>query len=321
MTVDTEIVILQKCDPKAWRSSVTIVNSLEAFLKSDDTTGVKQIFHEQEKWRIHADDGINIFLSPLEEVLAKKCSQLGIPLSSFCDINVGIKPYQVGKGKPPQTKETVEQRIYDSSKPLDSLYRRYLRGSDIGRYKVAPLKERYLKYGPWLAEPRPAANFNAPLKIIMRQTGDSIVAAIDRNQYLCLNNMHVLVPKGHQPNPLYTIGILNSLLLNWYYHTLNPEVGEALAEVKKTNVAKLPIRMVNLADSKDKAHHDRLVELVEQMLSLHKRLADARMPRDKEIIQQQIAITDKQIDKLVYELYGLSEEEIKIVEGMHLDAQ
>ena len=67
------------------------------------------------------------------------------------DINVGIKAYQVGKGKPPQTKERVEQRIYDSSEPQDSLYRRYLRRSDIGRYKVIPLKQRYLKFGPWLA--------------------------------------------------------------------------------------------------------------------------------------------------------------------------
>lgn len=51
------------------------------------------------------------------------------------------------------------------------------------------------------------------------------------------------------------------------------------------------------------------------MFSLEERLADARMPRDKEIIQQQIDATDRQIDKLVYELYGLTEEEIKIVEG------
>jgi len=127
--------------------------------------------------------------------------------------------------------------------------------------------------------------------------------------------MHVLVPHEHHPDPLYIIGIVNSRLLNWYYHTLNPEEGEALAEVKKTNVARLPIRMVNQADTKDKTHHDRLVELVQHMLSLYKRLVVARMPRDKTMLQQQIAATDRQIDTLVYELYGLTEEEIKIVEG------
>jgi len=40
-----------------------------------------------------------------------------------------------------------------------------------------------------------------------------------------------------------------------------------------------------------------------------------RLPQDKEMIQSQIQATDAQIDRLVYELYGLNEEEIKIVEG------
>ena len=44
-------------------------------------------------------------------------------------------------------------------------------------------------------------------------------------------------------------------------------------------------------------------------------LPNANAPHDKETIQRQIDTTDRQIDKLVYELYGLSEEEINIVEG------
>ena len=51
------------------------------------------------------------------------------------------------------------------------------------------------------------------------------------------------------------------------------------------------------------------------MLDLHKSLATAQNPRDKENLEKQIESTDKAIDKLVYELYGLSEEEIRIVEG------
>ena len=48
---------------------------------------------------------------------------------------------------------------------------------------------------------------------------------------------------------------------------------------------------------------------------LHKQLSSARADHDKTLIQRQISATDGQIDKLVYELYGLTEEEIKIVEG------
>jgi len=49
---------------------------------------------------------------------------------------------------------------------------------------------------------------------------------------------------------------------------------------------------------------------------LHKRLPEVKTPREKETIQRQIDATDEQIDKLVYELYGLTEEEIALVEKM-----
>jgi hypothetical protein len=52
------------------------------------------------------------------------------------------------------------------------------------------------------------------------------------------------------------------------------------------------------------------------MLSLHKQLAAARTNQDKTLIQRQIEATDRQIDKLVYELYELTEEEIALVESV-----
>jgi predicted nucleic acid-binding Zn-ribbon protein len=57
-----------------------------------------------------------------------------------------------------------------------------------------------------------------------------------------------------------------------------------------------------------------MVELVEAMLQLHKSLAAAKTPNEKEALQRQIAATDVQIDQLVYELYDLTDDEIKIVE-------
>jgi hypothetical protein len=58
-----------------------------------------------------------------------------------------------------------------------------------------------------------------------------------------------------------------------------------------------------------------MVSLVERMLDLHKRLAQAKSPDDKTRLQRQIDATDREIDRLVYDLYGLTEEEIMIVEG------
>ena len=63
-----------------------------------------------------------------------------------------------------------------------------------------------------------------------------------------------------------------------------------------------------------RSRHDNMVWLVERMLSLHQKLATATIPADKELYQRQIEATDRQIDALVYELYGLSEEEVWVVE-------
>lgn len=65
----------------------------------------------------------------------------------------------------------------------------------------------------------------------------------------------------------------------------------------------------------DKARHDRMAGLVENMLVLHKHPAAAHTEHDKTVVQRQIDATDREIDNLVYDLYGLTEKEIRIVEG------
>ena len=64
----------------------------------------------------------------------------------------------------------------------------------------------------------------------------------------------------------------------------------------------------------DNIRHDRMVSLVDQMLSLHKQLSSSMADHEKTVIQRQIDATDWQINQLVYELYGLTKEEINIVE-------
>jgi restriction endonuclease TaqI-like protein len=123
--------------------------------------------------------------------------------------------------------------------------------------------------------------------------------------------MHVLVPKDDTIPLLFALGIINSKLMNWYYRTLNPEVGEALAEIKRANVARLPIRTIDA----DNARYDRMVELVESMLDLHRQITAATTAHAKTNLQRQIDATDAQIDNLVYELYDLSADEIQIVEA------
>jgi type I restriction-modification system DNA methylase subunit len=313
VVVDTEILVLEKTVSDRWEVNVSVVDKLEIFLSPALRTNIRHIKHAQQQWQELDGDVINIFLTPAEKKLAAKCKKFGDRLDSFYEINVGVKPYQVGKGIPPQTRKIVDERPFDSDRQVSSSYRPYLRGTDIGRFNIAPRETRFLRYGPWLAEPRPAANFDAPEKLFMRQTGDRLVAALDRERRLCLNNMHVLVPKGGRVSNSYLLGLINSKLLNWYYRTLNPEVGEALAEVKRANVAKLPIRDVDHNDPADKARHDQMVELVDRMLQLHEQLSVAKTDHAETNLQRQIDSTETRINELVYDLYGLSDQEIDLV--------
>jgi len=113
---------------------------------------------------------------------------------------------------------------------------------------------------------------------------------------------------------LYLLGVLNSRLLDHFLKlTSTPYRGGYIA-LNRQYIEHLPIRAVDFSDSTDVARHDRMVALVERMLDLHKKLAAARTPDEKTRLQRQIAAMDRQIDALVYELYGLTEEEIRIVE-------
>ena len=58
-----------------------------------------------------------------------------------------------------------------------------------------------------------------------------------------------------------------------------------------------------------------ILELVEQMLELNNTLSAARTPPDRTSLERQIAATDTQIERLVYDRYGLTDEEIKIVQA------
>jgi hypothetical protein len=77
----------------------------------------------------------------------------------------------------------------------------------------------------------------------------------------------------------------------------------------------LPVRTIDFSDPDDKARHDRIVSLVDSMLALHEQLAKARTSYEQTLLQRQIEATDQKIDTLVYELYGLTDDEVKIVEG------
>jgi hypothetical protein len=117
----------------------------------------------------------------------------------------------------------------------------------------------------------------------------------------------------------YLQGLLTSKLLDAYLHSISSPFRGGYWSYGKRFIEQLPIRTINFSDSADRVRHDQLVGLVKQMLLVYKCMADAKIPRDQVLLQQQIDAIDKRINRMVYELYGLTEEEIRVVESKPQD--
>jgi hypothetical protein len=114
---------------------------------------------------------------------------------------------------------------------------------------------------------------------------------------------------------LYILGLLNSKAVDYYHKQISSNYRGGWFGYDAKVIRHIPIRTINFSDPADVQRHAHMVALVERMLNLHRELAAAQTPGEKARLQRQVDATDAQIDALVYELYGLTDEEIKLVEG------
>jgi hypothetical protein len=114
----------------------------------------------------------------------------------------------------------------------------------------------------------------------------------------------------------YLAALMNSRLTSFYYDTVfgGNKLAGGYLRIGPPQLSTIPIVEIDFKNVHERVTHDKLVALVEKMLTLHQQLAAAKTPQDTTLLQRQIAATDKQIDQLVYALYGLTDEEIALVE-------
>ena len=136
-------------------------------------------------------------------------------------------------------------------------------------------------------------------KLVVRRTGDFILAAVDYDKFYFTNNVFVCLPKEDSPIDIkYALANLNSRLSTWYYRAIQPRKGKLFAELKINILKKLPLKFAKESDQKPFIH------IVNRIISMKK--------FDKH--SDTIAF-ENEIDQMVYELYGLTKEEIAIIEG------
>ncbi len=114
--------------------------------------------------------------------------------------------------------------------------------------------------------------------------------------------------------PEYVLGLLNSKLLFWWLQQKSNVFRGGWITCTKQYFGEVPLRRLDLSTPKQKDQHDALVDLVNMMLGLTAKLARVRVESERQTLQNAVTATDKEIDRLVYDLYGLTDEEIAIVE-------
>jgi hypothetical protein len=156
----------------------------------------------------------------------------------------------------------------------------------------------------------------ASRKILVPDIADAAAFALDEEGGYAFTSGYAIILKASvAESPKYILGLLNSRVLDFFLKKVSTPLRGGFFRYFTQFIEQLPIARIDFTSPADKSRHDRMVQLVEGMLSLHQQLAAAKAPHDKTILQTQIDATDRQVDRLVYDLYGLTEEEIRIVEG------
>ncbi|MBU1102768.1 N-6 DNA methylase [Patescibacteria group bacterium] len=237
----------------------------------------------------------------------------GIELSNIVRVSTGLKAYQIGKGKPAQTEEEKNSRKFHADKKLSSTYIKYLDGIDVRRYSLNWSGE-YLSYGDWLAEPRKSVPFKGP-RILVRQIPSQpphcINGVFTDEEFLNDINSMVVFNSAKAYGLKYILGVINSRLLSyWFINTFDKFQRKIFPQFKVNELARFPIYPAS------KNQQAAIVKLVDKTLDLSKQVQAAPENSDMwSTIKREIEKIDKEIDEKVYQLYGLTEEEIEIIGG------
>jgi len=170
---------------------------------------------------------------------------------------------------------------------------------------------------PWyrLERPREKYVFDASEKLVVPYRAENNRFAYDDGQgFNDGGGSYAIVLKNEIViNIKFLLGILNSKLMNWYYGFIGKPKGKSREYFNKP-MSKIPICTIDFNNPSEKAIHDKLVSLVDRMLELHKKKSYLPPSAEREKIEREIAITDEKIDEIVHGLYGITEEERKIIE-------
>lgn len=206
-------------------------------------------------------------------------------LKSLCNISQGLIPYDKYRG---HTEEIIKNKIWNATYKKDDTFKKELQGKDIARYSLKWNGIDWLSYGSWLAAPRRKEFFTEERILIREITNPRILATITDEEYY--NTPSIINCIEFKISPYYILGLINSKLFTFYHLCVSPKANKGLfPKILVSDVKKLPIKY-------EPTFEFPIVERVKILLAQYSERIDS------------------EIDQLVYEIYGLTQDEISIVE-------
>ena len=287
--LDVSIILLEKCSIKNKRDSnnILIIDNPLDFELGKSNIIPQSVFIKQENYEFR------LRIDKKTGELLEKIRDNSKSLNELVYISRGIE-----KG----SNETIQTNSPENK------FVPILVGKDIDRYSIT-FRNRYIKYNEKIKSIFKSREiFETPKILVQRIRNLSlkrrIVATIDRNNFYTMNTLRILITKSKKVSLNYLVAILNSKLINyWFSKSFNNK------DIYAYQLEQIPIRI-----SGDKISN-KLIILTDLMLLLHQELNASENGIDKhKKIEEKIKKTDAEIDELVYKIYGIKENEKKIIE-------
>jgi type I restriction-modification system DNA methylase subunit len=299
------IIILQKTT-KSKASHIIKIKKIGNFQGLTDNT------YQELPQKTLQDSTKNNFILKTSSDLILKIERVAINLNNIVSIKETIHTGNV------RNKLVV-------NKKLDSTCKKLLAGKDCHRYWYK-WAGRYVRYDETLIDKQkgeyaslPDPKYFEKPKVLLREIADKIECCFDENKYYTLNKVYSLQVLGNiHYDYFYLLAILNSSLATHYFKEKFEEshVRGGYMQFKKIYTSQIPIFEITLTNRKEKEKHDKLGLLARRLHGLYGDLANIPENTNKwRKIKQEIERLDRKIDQEVYKLYGLTKEEIKVVEG------
>ncbi|MCP4401196.1 MAG: N-6 DNA methylase, partial [bacterium] len=303
-SVDTSIFILcREYDVNLLKGNRVKIGEHLAKIHKDVLTPSNSV--EQSVFLKTSDYTFNTKMDAISFDVAQKITLGSIEIREFFEVKAGMKV----------------RKNFVANEQSDARYKPFLLGGNIKPYSLK-WSRKWVCYDKQLEKKftnqafRDESIFLSSPKLLIRQImgQERIYATIDSEKYYADQTLYILQPKKNKYSLFYILGLLCSKVMTFYFSKTLADGKQTFPKIKGAQIKQLPIHIIDFVELSEKFQHDKIVEFVEQMLDLHRQLQDAKMPQAQTMLTRQIEATDRQIDRLVYELYGLTEEEIEIVE-------